>query len=329
MSLKHCHNQSKQLLKALQADSVEAAERVAKNFPRLSGCSAEEVVAAKVGLQEAEHVVARENSYGQWADLPGVGAAGFEDLVRLTDADINALLRNVEQLDLVTAIKQLDTGAVSKRHQACLGLLQHVSERVRQYMLDEVEYLDVSDQEVEEAQGRILAQAESLGEKGQITWPPGTQKAVVAPETPLPVVPSEVRLLSQPLASLAPEQVRQVIHGLANMAEAYGIISIEASLDGCSSDFIAEGVRLAVDGTEQVLLRDLVETRADTLLRYLDTRQRMIIEGSAAIATLDNPRIVQHKVRSIYVVESEEEYRDPEGPWSWRCSDWRNIPRRR
>lgn len=126
--------------------------------------------------------------------------------MRLTDGRINALLRDVEQLDFVTAIKQLDTGAVSKRHQACLGLLQHVSERVRRYMLDEVEYLDcLSDKEVEEAQGRILAQAESLGEKGQLAWPQGTQEAVVAPAKSLPVVPSEACSLSQPLATLVPE----------------------------------------------------------------------------------------------------------------------------
>ena len=39
----------------------------------------------------------------------------------------------------------------------------------------------------------------------------------------------------------------------------------------------------------------------------------MIIEGLAAIACLDNPRIVQHKVSTMYVVEPEEAYREPEG----------------
>ena len=119
--------------------------------------------------------------------------------------------------------------------------------------------------------------------------------------------------MANPLDRLSPEQVRQICHGLAVMVENHGITSLEATVEGCASDLLAEAVRLAVDGTEPALLQDLVETRADTLVRYLETRQRMIIEGLAAIACLDNPRIVQHKVSTMYLVEPEAAYREPEG----------------
>ena len=184
MSLKHYRNQSKQFLKALQSGSAEAAERVSRNLPRLSGCSVADVLAAAAAsFQEMQDVVATEHGYGSWADLPDVNGAGFEDLVQLTDAEIEFLLREIEQLDLITALKGLDTGAVSKRRQACLGLLQHVTERMRTYMLDEVQYLEVSQPEIEQAADRILEQAERLGKEGRIGWPPGRPRTCTSTTT--------------------------------------------------------------------------------------------------------------------------------------------------
>ena len=314
MSLKHYRNQSKQLLKSLKAGDAEAAERVAKNLPRVSGCSVEEVLSAEVGLQEVQHVVAREAGYAQWSELTDGNGARFEDLVRLTDAEICDLLKEVEWRDLATALKQLDVGAVSQSHQAVLGLLDHTSDRVRNFLLEEVRFTDATQREVAEAQERILAAAERLGEEGRLPWPPGTERRVKAPAPkPPPTVPAQLQWRSRRLESLKPDQVREMVYGLATMVEASGITSLEALAEGCKSEILAEGIRLAVDGTEPALLREIIEVRADTYLRYLDTRRRVVIEGVASICRGDNPRITQHKAKSCYVVEAEGDFREPEG----------------
>lgn len=87
----------------------------------------------------------------------------FDDLARLTDREIQTLLREVDQKDLVTALKIAGQTVMEK-------ILSNMSEEMRTFIAQEVEYLpQMRLGEVEEVQRRILQKARALEEKGQIT----------------------------------------------------------------------------------------------------------------------------------------------------------------
>ena len=87
----------------------------------------------------------------------------FADIVKLTDRELQALLREVDQKDLVVALKTAEDELKEK-------VLGNMSERVRTFMTEEMDFqgpMRVS--EVEEVQLRIVQQVRQLEEQGQIT----------------------------------------------------------------------------------------------------------------------------------------------------------------
>ncbi len=91
----------------------------------------------------------------------------FEDLVRLSDREIQELLRDVEQKDLCIALKAASEELKEKN-------FNNISERVRTFIKEEMEFLgSMTPEEIEAAQQRILKQAVLVGEQGRISWPPG------------------------------------------------------------------------------------------------------------------------------------------------------------
>ena len=87
----------------------------------------------------------------------------FSDLAKLTDREIQTLLREVEQKDLTMALKGADEELKEK-------ILGNMSERVRQFIQEEMEFAGpMRLSEVEEVQLRIVHQARQLEDQGQIT----------------------------------------------------------------------------------------------------------------------------------------------------------------
>jgi len=87
----------------------------------------------------------------------------FEDIVKLTDREIQALLGEVDQKDLVVALK----GASEDLKEKLLG---NMSARVRTFITEELEFQGpMRLSEVEEVQLRIVQQVRQMEEQGQIT----------------------------------------------------------------------------------------------------------------------------------------------------------------
>jgi flagellar motor switch protein FliG len=87
----------------------------------------------------------------------------FEDIANLTDREIQAVMKEVEQKDLVMALK----GASEEMKEKMLG---NLSERVRTMIVEEMEFQGpMRLSEVEEVQLRIVQQVRQLEEQGQIT----------------------------------------------------------------------------------------------------------------------------------------------------------------
>jgi flagellar motor switch protein FliG len=87
----------------------------------------------------------------------------FADLDTLTDRELQILLGEVDQKDLVIALKAAEEELKDK-------ILGNMSERVRTFVSEEMEFLGpMRLSEVEEVQLRIVQQVRQLEEQGQIT----------------------------------------------------------------------------------------------------------------------------------------------------------------
>ena len=87
----------------------------------------------------------------------------FDDISKLTDREIQTLMREVDQKDLVVALKSASDELKDK-------VLGNMSDRVRTFITEEMEFQGpMRLSEVEEVQLRIVQQVRQLEEQGQIT----------------------------------------------------------------------------------------------------------------------------------------------------------------
>ena len=87
----------------------------------------------------------------------------FADISKLTDRELQVLLREVDQKDLVVALKTAEEELKDK-------ILGNMSERVRTFITEEMEFLGpMRLSEVEEVQLRIVQQVRQLEDQGQVT----------------------------------------------------------------------------------------------------------------------------------------------------------------
>ena len=111
------------------------------------------VFQAELSLQEAQHVLAVDYGYANWNWLRTVVEVDFDLLARLTDREIQTLMREVDQKDLVVALKQpeSDDELAVRDH-----LFKGMTERVRTFLGQEMEYLGpMPANEIEEVQQRV------------------------------------------------------------------------------------------------------------------------------------------------------------------------------
>ena len=86
----------------------------------------------------------------------------FDDLETLTDSEIQVVLREVEQKDLVVALKTASEEVKDK-------ILSNMSDRVRDYIEEEMEFLGpMRLSEVEDIQLRVVQKVRQLEEQGQV-----------------------------------------------------------------------------------------------------------------------------------------------------------------
>ena len=87
----------------------------------------------------------------------------FDDIAKLTDRELQALMREVDQADLVIALKSASDEMKEK-------ILGNLSERVRTFITEEMEFAGpMRLSEVEEVQLRIVQQVRQLEEQGQVS----------------------------------------------------------------------------------------------------------------------------------------------------------------
>ena len=136
----------------LGGDQDVGGPKVVPDILNLTGSSVEKAVLDQMDAQDPEVTESVRN-------LMFV----FGDIVKLTDRELQTLLREVDQKDLVIALKTAEDELKDK-------VLGNMSERVRTFMTEEMEFLGpMRVSEVEEVQLRVVQQVRQLEEQGQIT----------------------------------------------------------------------------------------------------------------------------------------------------------------
>lgn len=136
----------------LGGDQDVGGPKVVADILNLTGSSVEKSVLDQMDGQDPEVAEAVRN-------LMFV----FADIVKLTDREIQTLLREVDQKDLVIALKTAEDELKDK-------VLGNMSERVRTFVNEEMEFLGpMRVSEVEEVQLRVVQQVRQLEEQGQVT----------------------------------------------------------------------------------------------------------------------------------------------------------------
>ncbi len=136
----------------LGGDQDVGGPKVVADILNLTGSSVEKSVLDQMDGQDPEVAEAVRN-------LMFV----FADIVKLTDREIQTLLREVDQKDLVIALKTAEDELKDK-------VLGNMSERVRTFVNEEMEFLGpMRVSEVEEVQLRVVQQVRQLEEQDQVT----------------------------------------------------------------------------------------------------------------------------------------------------------------
>jgi len=118
----------------------------------MSGSSVEKNVLDQIDAQDPEVAEAVRN-------LMFV----FNDMVKLTDRELQIVLRKVDQKDLVIALK-------AARPEVAEKILGNMSERVRNFIIEEMNFLGpMRLSEVEEVQLRIVHTVRQLEGQGELT----------------------------------------------------------------------------------------------------------------------------------------------------------------
>ena len=125
---------------------------VVADILNLTGSSVEKNVLDQMDAQDPEVAEAVRNLMFTFADIN-----------KLTDRELQILLREVDQKDLVIALKAAEDELKDK-------ILGNMSERVRTFISEEMAFLGpMRLSEVEEVQLRIVQQVRQLEEQGQVT----------------------------------------------------------------------------------------------------------------------------------------------------------------
>jgi len=224
----------------------------------------------------------------------GETAAG-EAIKYLSDAEIDGLVRQFAGLGKVTAQQKREAMAECMRlHQG--GDLTGQAQR-RQHS----DFIFAAlNRAVGPRRASDVCTAQGLPSFTR-TPPPPYQRSQKNQKTSAAL---EKTLHTRSLSDMSPDELRDLIVTLAELARREGILAIEPLLPAdCAGDkLLHTGLRLAVDGTEPDLIRKNLEVRLQTMLRDLELMGRLVIEGIAGIQAGDNPRLIEFQLESHYRV---------------------------
>ena len=184
------------------------------------------------------------------------------------------------------ALREIDTVVLAT---ALIGLpaihrdmfYRNMSQRVVRICEEEIELRDgsTSEHQVEDAKSLLLDLLERMRDR---------------------VDPNEVReTVSLPKINLGThEEIIDTFRVMAGYIRRSGHLSLQNLEDQVDDPLMRKGIQFLVDGVEHMLMHSLLERYKRTLLRDLETRYDMILDGIETLGTGYTPQMVEEKLRT-------------------------------
>jgi hypothetical protein len=90
----------------------------------------------------------------------------------------------------------------------------------------------------------------------------------------------------------------------AEIAHKSGLIALDGLSDKLDDDCLKQGLQLTVDGADTSIVREILESRKQTLIKELERRLDLVITGLDSLSHGDHPHIVEAKVRAFIPPEA-------------------------
>jgi hypothetical protein len=94
------------------------------------------------------------------------------------------------------------------------------------------------------------------------------------------------------------QEIVETIVRIAELARAQGLLALE-DVRGGDSPFFQTGLQLVVDGTDPEVVHAVLERSKTTMLRELDEKLSMVMEGLEATQMGDNPRLIETRLKAF------------------------------
>ena len=85
----------------------------------------------------------------------------------------------------------------------------------------------------------------------------------------------------------------------AGIAHKGGLIALDGVSEKLDDEFLKQGLQLTVDGADTSIVREILESRKQTLVKELERRLDLVITGLDSLSHGDHPHIVEAKVRAF------------------------------
>ena len=215
----------------------------------------------------------------------------MEDLVGLTDGEIQMLLREVSEEEVEIALTDASPKVKEK-------LLSNINNTLRAFVEVEIKaQRPLSPQKVKKAQQRILSLASEmeklasdLAGKDDGSWKDHLLQRM------------KDRLKTTPISQMELDDIKALFGDLASLGPQKGIEVWDEVLpeDQLNEKLLLLGLNMVGQGLEPELMIDVLETRMHTYLQQQETRCKMVIAGIKALQTGYTPHVIKRKLASFY-----------------------------
>ena len=187
---------------------------------------------------------------------------------------IQRALREIETEVLATALIGL-----SDIHREMF--YRNISLRVRRMCEEEMQIKSdsISEEIVEDAKSLILDVLQRMKERVD---PKEIRETVAVPE---------IKLGSH-------EEIIDTFRAFASYVRRNGFLPLQEIEDKINDPLMRKGIQFLVDGTEPMIMHSLLEKYKNTLLRDVETRYDMILDGIDTLATRYLPQSVEDRLRT-------------------------------
>jgi len=105
---------------------------------------------------------------------------------------------------------------------------------------------------------------------------------------------------NRPLSDLSFDEIDEMFFGFAEICRQESVRGLDQVIERLSEGPLKAALRLMYHGTDADIVRELLKTGLDSVLREQETRHRKVLAGVKAMQVGTNPRLLKEKLSFIY-----------------------------